>query len=136
MWNSFICQRKDIIQYEIQVSVDWGLPVELTDPDGKEYKTDDETGNTLQAVQILYDYRKFDPETGQEIIVHEPIVIMAKSSLERVPVSGENWHIRFPVDPASPNTLSDFVLSKVRAPEGGDSLGYIRLYPHKAEQSA
>jgi hypothetical protein len=116
---------------------DWGLQVELTDPAGIRYTTDAETGETLKAIQVLYDYRKFNPETGEEIIVHEPIVIMALGSLSRVPVAGEKWQIKFPIDPANPAVLSDdYVLSELRAPEGGQSLGYIRLYPHKVKQSA
>ena len=114
---------------------DWGLPVQLIDPDGTRYTTDNETGETLKAVQILYDYRKLDPGTGEEVTVHEPIVVMMKSSLSRIPVSGENWVIKMPIEPNESATLETRVLSKARAIEGGSSLGYIRLYPGKVIQS-
>lgn len=112
---------------------DWGDVIEFTDPDGNKYNIDAVTGKTLKAVQILYDYRKFDPSTGMEIIVSEPVVTMARSSLSRVPEAGERWHLRFPIDTGS-DTLADFVLTETRAPEGGRSLGLIRFYPQKAKQ--
>jgi hypothetical protein len=114
---------------------DWGSPLELMSPDGIWYKTDAETGALLQALQILRDYRKLDPATGGEIIVYEPVVVVAISSLFRVPQAGERWLVRFKESPTS-QILSDFILTEDRAPEGGSSLGLIRLYPQKVEQSS
>lgn len=114
---------------------DWSDIVELTDPDGIKYDTDNVTGEILKAVQILYDFQKFDPNTGEMVTVNEPVVSMARSSLARVPEAGERWHIRIPIDTGS-TTLVDFVLSATRPPEGGRSLGFIRLYPQKAKQTA
>jgi hypothetical protein len=113
---------------------DWGLPVELTDPDGNKYITDNVTGEKLTAIQILYDYRKLDPGTGEEITVNEPVVTIARSSLSRVPIAGERWHVRIPIEPDPDAELQDFILSETRAPEGGRSLGFINLYPQKAVQ--
>jgi len=124
-----------ITDLKTQNITDWSLPIELTDPDGIRYNTDAETGEQLKAIQILYDYRKFDLESGGEITVNEPVVSVTLTSLSRVPVAGERWHIRIPLDPFNPDTLSDFVLTEDRAPEGGASLGFIRLYPQKAVQS-
>ena len=115
---------------------DWPLPVILRSPDGVTYSTDAETGDTLQAVQILYDRRVLNPDTGEEVVVHEPIVVLARSSLARIPAEGENWQIRFPLDPTDPDTLSDYVFTPDRAVEGGNSLGLIRIYPQKLEQSS
>ena len=114
---------------------DWGLPIELTDPDGNRYNTDNVTGGTLKAAQILYDYRKLDPTTGEEITVHEPIVTIAKASLTRVPVTGETWFIKMPTEPSESATLQSRVVTIDRALEGGSSLGFIRLYPGEVEQS-
>jgi hypothetical protein len=114
---------------------DWPLPVILRSPDGVTYDMDAETGEQLQAVQVLYDRRSQQPDTGETIIVHEPIVILARSSLARIPAAGENWQIRFPLDPTDPDTLSDYVFTPDRAAEGGNSLGLIRVYPQKVEQS-
>jgi hypothetical protein len=114
---------------------DWGLKVEFTDPDGNRYITDNETGEELRAMQILYDYRKINPDTGEEIIVNDPVVVMARLSLARIPEAGERWHIRMPADPSTAASLEDFVLTSTRSPEGGRSLGFIRFYPQKVKQS-
>ena len=114
---------------------DWSLSVELTDPDGVTYTTDNVTGDPLKAVQILYDYRKLNPDTGEEIVINEPVVTMARTSLARVPLPGENWYMRIPVDPSEGAPLEDFVLNTDRSPEGGRSLGFIRLYPTRVVQS-
>lgn len=114
---------------------DWGGVVEFTSPDGIKYTTDNETGETLKAVQILYDYRRLNPETGEWLTVNEPVVVMARTSLARIPEAGERWHLRVQLDPLSED-LTDFVLSSTRAPEGGRSVGFIRFYPTKAKQIA
>lgn len=114
---------------------DWGLPIELCSPDGTWYTTDAETGEQLKAIQILYDYRKLNPETGEEVTVHEPIVVIAKAALTRIPISGENWIIKIPTTPSETAQLETRVINKARATEGGASLGYIRMYPGKVVQS-
>lgn len=123
----------DMKQYNI---ADWGLKIELVDPDGTRYDTDDETGNELKAVQVLYDYRKLDPNTGEEITINEPIIVVARSSLARIPIAGEKWQVKFPNDPSTTDALeTDYFIDPTRAPEGGRSLGFIRLYPTKKVQS-
>ena len=124
-----------VTDMRVQNNKDWGLPIELTDPDGIRYTTDAITGETLKAAQILYDYRKLDPQTGEEITVSEPIVTIAKDSLTRVPLPGERWYIKMPIEPSESATLVSRVISEIRAPEGGSSLGFIRIYPGKAVQS-
>lgn len=114
---------------------DWSLPVIFIAPDGTKYEIDAITGETLNAVQILYDYRREDPDSGPEIMVNEPVVVMARSSLARIPAEGETWIIKMPEDPNTTATLVDFILTETRAAEGGRSLGFIRFYPQKAEQS-
>lgn len=114
---------------------DWSGVIELIDPDGNKYDIDNETGQTLKAVQILSDYRRIDPMTGETIVITEPIVVMARSSLSRIPQAGEIWSIKIQLDPQS-ETLENYLLTGDRSPEGGRSLGLIRLYPIKAEQSA
>ncbi len=118
---------------------DWGMLIRLTSPDGIKYETDNVTGEALRTVSTLSDFRKFDPNIGEDITVTEPIVVMARASLERIPLADENWLLEFSLDPDSdviPDDGEDFVLSNVRAPEGGRSLGLIRFYPTKAKQSA
>lgn len=114
---------------------DWGLRIELCDPDGIWYTTDNETGETLKAIQILYDYRKLNPETGEEITVHEPIVSIARLSLSRVPIPGESWVIKMPIEPSESADLVTRVITRARSLEGGESLGFVRLYPGAVIQS-
>lgn len=104
----------------------WGLPVELTDPDGVKY-----TGEG----QVLWDSKSFDPETGEEIRVGVPVVTLRRASWTRVPEAEENWHVRIPLTNSTAAPLEDFQLSATRPPEGGGSLGIIRLYLQKPEQS-
>jgi hypothetical protein len=114
---------------------DFGLPIVLIDPDGVTYETDNETGQVLKSPQILYDQTKINPETGEEFIVKEPVITICKKSLSRVPVQGEKWGIRFPLDPLDPDTLTTFVITGDHAIEDGESLGFIQVFPQKAEQS-
>lgn len=113
---------------------DWGQLVELIDPDGNKYNIDNETGAQLKTVQSLSDFRRINPMTGETIIVMEPVVVLSRSSLVRIPQAGERWFIRVQLDPTSTN-LSNYILTGDRAPEGGRSLGLVRLYPIKAVQS-
>jgi len=103
---------------------DWGLPVILISPDGE-----------IQELygQIVYDTRRFDPEIGMDVVVHQPVVTLRRSSLIRVPAAGEKWAVRIPELPSS--TAAKITHAIERAPEGGKSIGFIRLYLTKAIQA-
>lgn len=113
---------------------DWGLLIELIAPDGIKYNTDIETGEPLKALMTLYDRTRIIPETGEDVIVPEPIVTLSRLSLERIPAPGEKWTVRIQKSPTSEDFL-DYIISPTRAPEGGKSLEIIRLYLQKLEQS-
>jgi hypothetical protein len=112
---------------------EFGLPVELIDPDGKIIDTD-LNGDPLVG-QVLYDTVRESPDTGEDIISNEPVVVLRRSSLSRVPQAGEKWLVRIPVSPSTTATKETFVLTKDRPPSGGRSLGFIRLYPTRNVQS-
>lgn len=114
---------------------DWSLPVILIAPDGVKYALDAETNETLKAVQILYDRKEIDPDSGEQIMVKEPVVTLALSSLSRVPKDGENWSVQFPMDPTKPDVLTTFLFTSDKAFKDGQSLGFIRIYPQKADQT-
>lgn len=111
----------------------YGLPVVLIDPDGNIYdkSANDETQDL--SGQILYDTTRADPDTGLDIIIHQPVVTLRRSSLSRVPVAGEKWMVRIPEtpDPSAVKTTHGIE----RAPEDGKSIGFIRLYLTKAIQA-
>lgn len=113
---------------------DYGLPVELTDPDGVIYTTKKDSIDLLMG-QILYDTVLVDPATLEQMTVNLPIVSLRRSSLERIPLAGETWHIRIPITPSLTADKVDFLMSKDRAPGGGASIGFIKLYLQKATQS-
>ena len=128
-------RERAVIDAKSQNLKNWALPIELIDPDGIVYNIDNETGEILKALQILYDRRSVNPDTGEIVIVHEPVVTVARSSLSRIPKSDENWYIKFPEDPTDPDTLTGYVFTPDRALEGGNSLGIMRIYPQEIEQS-
>jgi hypothetical protein len=113
---------------------DFGLPVELTDPDGVIYTT--KTGSTdLLMGQILYDQVRVDPATLGQMVVNNPIVSLRRSSLVRIPLAGETWHVRIPITPSLTAEKVDFLIDTDQPPEGGASIGFIKLYLKKAVQS-
>lgn len=113
----------------------WSTPIELIDPDGIVYNTDNETGLQLRSIQTLYDRRDENPDTGEPITVHEPVISIARASLSRIPIPGENWSIKFPLDPTDENTLSNYAFMPDRSMGEGNSLGFFRVYPIKLVQS-
>jgi len=117
---------------------DWGMPVELIGPDGKSYKTSANSPDPANPEplygQVHYTSTRFSPEAGEDIVENKPTIVLRRSSLERIPLDGEKWHVRFPKDPKLTAEMQDYVLSLDRATEGGRSIGFIRLYPTKAVQ--
>ena len=107
---------------------EWSLPVNLVDPDGVRY-------DGLRG-QILFDIVRVNPETGEEVTVKTPVVSLRRSSLARVPEPGENWIVEIPETPSELADKIQHVLSPTRPPEGGGSIGFIRLYLQLVEQSA
>lgn len=113
---------------------DWGLLVELIDPDGKKYNTDIISGEPLKSPMLTYDRTRIQPETGEEMTVAQPVLTLSRLSLERVPKPGETWTVRIQESPTS-LIMVDYIISPTRASEGGQSLEIIRLYLQKLEQS-
>ena len=117
----------------------FGLPSELTGPDGIEYKTSANSPDPLNPLplmaQVLYTTVRVSPETGEEMVTASPVIVLRRSSLSRVPQDGENWFIKFPKDPSLTAEMANYALTPDRATEGGRSLGFIRLYPTKVVQS-
>ena len=117
----------------ITLEGEYGLPVELISPDGEKINTKKDTTEQLVG-QILYDTRTGNPDTGEVVIDNNPIVTLRRSSLSRIPKSGEKWSVKIPIEPKADASLVNFVLTATRSNEGGASIGFIRLYLQKAEQ--
>ena len=116
----------------------WGLPVELTGPDGIEIKTSanspDPENPSLLYGQVLYNTVRQNAE-GEPVVTPLPVIVLRRSSLARIPQDGERWFIKFPQDPSLTAEMADYTLNADQATEGGRSIGFIRLYPKKAVQS-
>ncbi len=111
----------------------WGLPVTLISPDGVTIDTKNGTTDTLVG-QVLYDTIRVNPETGEDVIVNNPIVVLRRSSLSRIPIAGERWVVKIPITPSEAADLVDFIIDPTKPPEGGNSIGFVRLYLRKAQQ--
>lgn len=133
---------REQVEKDLNISLEnggWGLPVELTGPDGTEIKTsanspDPQNPLTLMG-QVLYTTLRVNPATGEEMVANEPVIVLRRSSLSRIPENGEKWLIKFPKDPSLTATLENYVFTADLAAEGGRSIGFIRFYPTKVEQS-
>lgn len=113
---------------------EYGLPVSLVSPAGEEINTSVHTGEQLYG-QILYESVRVNPDTGEEIVLNNPAITLRRSSLSRVPEPNETWLVRIPTAPTEGAPIEDFVFDSTRAPEGGQSIGYITLYLRRATQS-
>ena len=105
---------------------EFALTVQLTDPDGI---------ITTADGQVLYDTVTMNPETGETVVANNPIVTLRRSTLSRVPEPGEAWLIKIPTTPSTTAELEDFIIDSDRSPEGGRSIGFIRLYLRRVQQS-
>ena len=112
---------------------EFGNLVELIAPSGQIINTNVLDGSPLKG-QILYDTVRENPDTGATIISNEPIVVLKRTSLSQVPKAGEGWAVRIPTDPSTSAPMENFKISPDRPPEGGRSLGFIRLYLQRNEQ--
>ena len=113
----------------------FGLPVELTPPNGEPQIFKKNSTTELLTGQILYETVLIDPQTGEQKIITNPNVTLRITSLVVVPKAGENWFIRIPIDPSLTAPKFSFVLSGDRDPDTMRSIGYITLYLQKAEQT-
>jgi len=110
------------------------VPVTLIAPDGTTIDTSENDGEQLKG-QVWHETNRIDPDTGETVVINHPYVVLRRSSLSRVPVPGEKWLVKIPTSPLEGAATEDFMFDPTRAPEGGKSLGFIKLYLRRAEQS-
>ncbi len=113
---------------------DWGLPVVLISPNGLKQDKKKDSEDILTG-QVLYSHKEWKPDTGEDIVVDEPVVVLRLASLEIEPKPGENWAVKIPEVPDPDATLITFVVNKDKAMEFDRGLGIIKLYLSKAKQS-
>jgi len=112
---------------------DWALPVTLIDPDGTRYETI--TGSTTRlAGQVLHSYVDFNPDTGEDLVVNQPVVTLRMASLARIPRNGEVWFVLIPTEPDPEAPLRNYIISPTKAMKLNESLGIIKMYLTNATQ--
>lgn len=104
-----------------------GTIVWLIDPDGIRTQHDD--------CIFLSGRETISPDSGEETVVFRPVATFPRSSLDRIPVNGENWSLEAPLDPDIPSVTTIMSLDPSKSIEGGMSLGVIRLSLSQVEQS-
>jgi len=114
---------------------EWGMNVELTNPDGLTQKLSLNNPDEKLRGQCLYFSRQENPATGEMIIVNQPVVTLRISSLIRVPEAGEKWYIKFPTSPRAGAPMRSWVFTPTKSPEHGTDIGFIRIYPQRIEQA-
>lgn len=107
---------------------EWKMPVELTGPDGIKQIYSKNNPTELLGGQVLYSSRRENPETGETIVVNQPVVTLRVSSLVRVPAAGEKWYIKIPTGTEPNATKQSFIFTPDRSPENGTDMGFIKLY--------
>lgn len=110
---------------------EWKMPVELTSPDGVTQIYSANNPSELLGGQVLYSSRRESPETGEIIVVNQPVVTLRVSSLVRIPRAGEKWYIKIPTGYEPNATKQSFVFTLDRSPENGNDMGFIKIYPQK-----
>lgn len=113
---------------------DWGLPVQLVAPDGTVQIFKKDSTEDLLMGQVLYETIRVNPDSGEEIVVREPVVTLRRTSLNRIPAEGEKWAVKIPEKPSLTANLITYLLDESRPPEGGEAIGFIRLYLIEAGQ--
>jgi hypothetical protein len=119
---------RELVESDLAVTLegDFGLPVELIDPNGVKY--DGING------QILYETVTVNPETVEQMVVNDPIVSLRRASLTRIPIPGEMWTVRIPTSPSRTAEKENFIINWNHPPTGGASIGFIRLHLQRISQ--
>jgi hypothetical protein len=104
---------------------EFGVPVKLITPDGK--TVDTTVDDRPLTGKVRWTQPEVNPETGVAVAVPNPVVTLRRSSLSRVPATGEAWGVIIPSGPRPDAPPEHFVLDGAYAVEGGRTLGKVRL---------
>lgn len=109
---------------------DYGMAVELISPAGVEQTQSANDVTKLLYGQVLYDTTTEDPATGMMIVTDRPVITLRRSSLDALPARG--WIVRYPESPIEGAAMVTRYIEQ--APQGGRSIGFIRIYPGRLVQ--
>ena len=115
------------------VESDFASAVTLKGPDGTTYATsaNDPTGKTPLYGSARRHTERID-DGGNSVITPIPSLVMRITSLARAPKQAENWAVNFAFPGES---AAWYMLDATRAPEYDYAIGYVILFPIKAQQS-
>jgi len=115
---------------------EWKIPVELIDPDGNVQNMS--ALNPLETLggQVLYYAKQMQPESGEPVVVYQPVVTLRIASLRRVPVPGERWIINMPIGPRVGDPIYSFPFGVDKSLMHGTDIGFIRFYPQRIDQGS
>ena len=94
---------------------EFAIAISLLSPDGVRYTERGIFSTTSKRI---------DPSTGETVIVETPVLTLRTSSLTRVPVAGEKWHVFV--------NSAHYVIGSDRAPEKS-GIGFTRFYLQSLE---
>ena len=127
--------NRDIQQEDLEaVRDDWWIPVALIAPDKTRYGTALGTTNPLLG-DVRKESKEMDPETGGVISVKKLSITIRIKDLERVPQENEKWFIEYPDSLLSSGTAVKAAFNSENVSEGGESLGWIKIYPQELESA-
>ncbi len=133
MGNLRLQANKDL-QRSMESENDWGLPVVLIDPDGNTIDTKKDSTDRLSG-QVLLNTVEYNPDTGEDVVIDDPVVTIRLASLTRIPENGEKWVVKLPESPDPGAQLVSYALSPDKTMKFNRSIGFVRMYLQKIEQS-
>jgi len=118
----------NLMERHLSVTMQGGFSsiIKLKDPDGNEFES---------LGQVVLNTQKFNPDTGETIVVNNPVAVIRNSDVSRVPKNNEKWLVNIPITPTENAERRDYMLSGDRAPESVNIIGFTRLYLKVVKQS-
>jgi len=110
---------------------DWWISVSLVAPGGTVYNTAAGTSDQLLG-DVRKESEKFDPDIGMDVMVKKLSITIRIDDLTRVPLEGENWFVSFSDDLTDSGTVVKYAFTPNNVDVGGDSMGYIKIFPQDA----
>ena len=130
-------RKRVISDLKTTLEKEWALPVVLVNPiTGVIQATKKGTTDPLVG-QVNYVDVEVVPDTGEEVVVENPSVVLNLESLDAIPKAGERWLVKIPPESDPDIPVSEFE-SYTYDPDKGRvvnrTMGTITLFLHEAER--
>ena len=104
---------------------EFGVPVTLIAPDGQRI-SETVDGRPLVG-KVRWSQPEVNAQTGEAVVVPNPVVTLRRSSLSRVPATGEEWYVSIPESGKKGAPFEGYLIDTKYAIEGGYTLCKVRL---------